>query len=78
LLNVIVSGPLPGEALMARKIVKRVWGVERASKVVVATSVQAVIPPPDSVGLKAALDELCPITATVMSALGAGAMAAVL
>jgi hypothetical protein len=76
-LNVIVSGPLPGEGLMARKMVKRLWGMATLSKVMVATSVQTVIPPPDSVGLGAALVELCPMTATVTSALGAGAMAAV-
>src|SRR5439155_9853972 len=54
-LNVMVSGPLPGAALMARKIVRRLWGVPTASKATLATSVQADMPPPDSVGLGVAL-----------------------
>src|SRR5688572_13974593 len=76
-LNVIVIGPLPGAALIARYSVRRVWGRLTVSKVTVATSVQAVIPPPVTVGLGSALVELCPMTATVMSVLGPGAMAAV-
>src|SRR5688572_6690989 len=75
-LKVMVSGPLPGAALIARKIVRRLRGVLSASKVTLATCVQAVIPPPDSVGLGGAIVEL-PSTATVMSVLGAGAMTAV-
>ena len=42
-----------------------------------ATSVQAVIPPPDSVGLGKAPVPRCPSTATVMSRLGAGEIDAV-
>jgi hypothetical protein len=77
LLNVIVIGSLPGAALIARKIVRRLRGAPTASKVMLATSVQAAIPPPESVGLGRALVALCPSTATVTSVLGAGAMSAV-
>jgi hypothetical protein len=57
LLNVMLSAPLPGAALIARKIVKRLSGNVPVSNAVLATSVQAVIPPPDSVGLGGALEE---------------------
>jgi len=52
-------------------------GVPIGSNVVLATSVQAVIPPPDSAGLAEAPKDRCPSTATVTSVLGAGAMGAV-
>ncbi len=76
--NVIVSGPLPGAPLIARKMVSRLRGAPTGSSVVLVTSVQVVIPPPDSVGLAGAAVEPCPSTATVMSVLAAGAMDAVL
>ena len=58
-------------------MVSRLRGAPTGSLVVLATSVHAVIPPPDSVGLAGAAVELCPSTATVMSVLLAGAMEAV-
>ena len=75
-LDVIVIGPLPGLALMARKIVTRSRGVAPL-KVVVATTSHAVMPPPVRVGAAAADDDWWVSTATVTSALGAGAMEAV-
>src|SRR5688572_17136062 len=77
MLEVIVMGPLPGAVFIARKIVRRRRGNVPVSKVVVATMSQAVIPPPDSVGLGGVPNELCTSTATVTSVLEAGAMAAV-
>src|SRR5512147_1335407 len=47
------------------------------SNVMVPTISQADMPPPVSVGLGAAADDWCVMTATVTSAPGAGAMAAV-
>src|SRR5512135_563996 len=55
-LDVIVIGPLPGAALMARKMVTRSRGVAPLN-VVVATTSQAVMPPPVSVGAGAALED---------------------
>ena len=77
MLDVIVIDPLPGAVLIARKIVSRLRGNVPVSKVVVATTSQLVMPPPDSVGLGGVPNELCSSTATVTSLLGAGATAAV-
>jgi len=76
LANVIVIGALPGAGLIARKTVSRLRGALITSKSTLVTVLQLVMPPPDSVGLMAV--ELRWLnTATVMSALGAGEMAAV-
>src|SRR5213594_3938411 len=77
MVDVIVTVPLPGVALIARKIVTRLRGRVPVSNVPLATTVHVVTPPPDRVGIGGVPNELCSSTATVMSALGAGAMAAV-
>ena len=55
----------------------RVCGRPIVAYVTVVTSVHADMPPPDRTGLGTALLELCAITATVISALAAGLMVAV-
>src|SRR5690242_19745390 len=75
--NVILTGPLPGKALSARKTLIRLCGVVLLSKARVFTWVQLVIPPPVTLGLGAALPVLCANTAIVTSALAAGVMLAV-
>ena len=72
--KVILTVPLPGEGLSARKTLSRLCGVPTPSKATVATRAQPAIPPPVTVGAGEAAVVLCPITATVTSALAAGAM----
>ena len=72
--KVILTVPLPGEELSARKTLSRLCGVPTPSKATVATRAQPAIPPPVTVGAGEAAVVLCPITATVTSALAAGAM----
>src|SRR5512142_2700513 len=76
LVNVIVMGPLPGDALNARKTMSRLVGVPCVSKSVFATTSHFAIPPPVILGLITP-DERRISTAIVMSALGAGAIEAV-
>ena len=72
---VMVIGPLPGAALMARNTTRRATGAVTAS-MMLATCVQVAIPPPVTVGVRGPpLRRLR--TATVIRAFGAGEMDAV-
>src|SRR5687768_16032137 len=73
----MVIGPLPGEALIARYSVRRFRGRPTGSNATVATSSHTVIPPPVMIGLGLAPDDRWPITASRISALGAGEIDAV-
>src|SRR5262245_989836 len=74
--NLIVRGPVPGDPLNSRKMTTRLVGEPCVSKSTLATRSQAAIPPPVTVGVSPPPERRVR-TATVMSALGAGEIEAV-